>query len=266
MGEEKKIVENVIPLFPVSNIVLLPHIRTPFVVFEERYKRLVFDSITSSSLVGVFVLRERSLSGIARGRVGGVGEGERSSSTVGKEGEISGSEGGKEIGRFSSGGQFKIHEIGCAGKIISFSEAGENVYTVLVQGVFRVRLLDIIEGEPYDRVRFEILPDILPPEDVQERLKRDLIENAVRFLVKIGEKRERIEEIVQLAKQMRFQEVVNWAVFLHPLRFVVKLSLLAENSVEMRAMRFIDEVKKDISYIDIVSEFRPLKPRDPRVN
>lgn len=224
----KKIVtENVIPLFLISNSILLPKVRSPFIVIDERYKRLIADSMNFSNLIGVFSVRRA---------------------------EVSKKEG------------IDIYPVGCAGKVVSFSEAAENVYSVLIQGVFRAKLIEIISDEPYSKVRFEILPDILPPPNIQESLKREIIEKSSIYLSKIGESKERLMEIVKIASAMPFDEVVNWAIFLHPLKFAVKLELLKEDDLESRATQFIREVEKDISYLEIVEKYRPLKPSDPNVN
>jgi hypothetical protein len=65
---------------------------------------------------------------------------------------------------------------------------------------------------------------------------------------------------------MKFEEVVNWAIFLHPMKFNIKLELIEKNDVEQRARRFLEEIEKDITYLKIIELYRPLKPRDPRVN
>ncbi|MCS7213409.1 MAG: LON peptidase substrate-binding domain-containing protein [Candidatus Calescibacterium sp.] len=225
--EKEKIEENVIPLFLVSNVVLFPKVRVPLVVSEERYKSLIFDSIAKSSFIGVFP-----------------------TSRIGVRSE--------DID--------KIYPVGCAGKIVSVSEVSPNVFSIVVEGLFRVKLLSLLKGEVYNNVRFEILHDILPDEKTQQELKRDLIETAVRFLIKIGESKERIVEISQIANNMNFEEVLNWAIFLHPLRFASKLSLMSENDVKVRAKRFVEEVKRDIFYMDLIAEYRDIKPKDPRVN
>lgn len=225
--DKKEIEENVIPFFPVSNIVLFPKVRVPLVVSDEKYKPLIFESAVKSKFIGVFPLKE-----------------------------------GKQVPDDAE----KIFPIGCAGKIISVSEVSPNVFSVVIEGLFRVKLIALVKGETYNSARFEILHDILPDERVQEELKRELIEVAIKFLIKIGENRERIAEISQVANNMNFEEVLNWAIFLHPLRFTSKLSLMAEDNVTIRAKKFVGEVKRDIFYIDLVAEYRDMKPKDPRVN
>jgi ATP-dependent Lon protease len=225
---EKRIEENVVPLLPISNIVLFPKTRTSILIFDERQKKIVFDSIATSGIVGVFFPKSRYL----RTRAENV----------------------------------EFFPVGCAGKVVSFTEAGENVYNILIEGIFRMKFIDIIRGEDYDRVRFEILPEILPPEPVQDRLKMEIIEKASSFLARLGEDPVRIREIMQIAGMMKFEEVVNWAIFLHPMKFNIKLELIEENNVEQRARRFLEEIEKDITYLKIIELYRPLKPRDPRVN
>jgi|GEM_PF-833829 Lon protease-like protein len=228
---KKLIEENIMPILPVSNLVMLPGVRVPILIIEEKYKKMVFDTVSSSGFVGIFSVKQSFFRQ--------------------RERELKAQD---------------FFPIGCAGKIVSFSEAMREGYSVLIEGIFRVKLVEVIQDEPYDKVKFEILPDILPPEDEQERLKSAIIEKAVLFLRKIGEDPARIRDIVQFASAMRFEEVVNWAVFLHPLKFNTKLSLLEENRVEERAKKLIEEIKRDVLYLDLLEVFRPLKPKDPRVN
>jgi ATP-dependent Lon protease len=226
--EERKIEENVVPLLPVSNMVLFPKTRTSILIFDEKQKKVVFDSVTSFGIVGVFFPKSRFLKAKTE--------------------------------------NIEFFPVGCAGKVISFTEAGENVYSILIEGIFRMKFIDIIKGEHYDKVKFEILPDILPPEHIQNRLKTEIIEKASFFLARLGEDPVRIKEIMQVAGMMKFEEVVNWAIFLHPMKFSVKLELIEENDVEERAKRFLQEIEKDINYLKVIELYRPLKPRDPRVN
>lgn len=228
MEKERKIEENIMPFFPVSNFILLPKVRAPLVVSDEKYKALVFESAAKSKFIGIFSTS-------------------RSYTKSSKE----------DMG---------VYPIGCAGKIISVSEIASGVFSVVVEGVFRIKILDFLKGETYSNIKFEILNEILPDIKVQEELKREMIENAVKFLVRIGESKERIAEISQIANNMSFEETLNWAIFLHPLRFTVKLSLISEDNLEVRARKFIGELKKDIFYFDLLAEYRDLKPRDPRVN
>lgn len=160
----------------------------------------------------------------------------------------------------------KIYPIGCAGKIISVSELSSNLLSIVVEGLFRVKMIDILRGEHYNSVRFEVLPEIIPDEKDQDELKRELMETAVRFLIKIGESKERIFEISQIASNMGLEEVLNWAIFLHPMKFAVKLSLMAEDDLKTRAKRYIEEVNKDIFFLDLIAEYRNQMPKDPRLN
>jgi len=48
-----KDIPNEVPLFPLDNILLLPFGKLPLNIFEERYIKLVFDSLKSSRLIGI---------------------------------------------------------------------------------------------------------------------------------------------------------------------------------------------------------------------
>ena len=48
-----KDIPNEVPLFPLENVLLLPFGKLPLNIFEERYIKMVFDSLKSSRLIGI---------------------------------------------------------------------------------------------------------------------------------------------------------------------------------------------------------------------
>ena len=47
-----------IPLFPLPNLVLFPHIVVPLHIFEERYKLLINGCLDTSDIFGLVLLRK----------------------------------------------------------------------------------------------------------------------------------------------------------------------------------------------------------------
>ncbi len=121
-----------IPVFPLTGVLLLPRARLPLNVFEPRYVALIEDAIAAPGrLIGLI-----QPNGVER-----------------------------------QGGPPSIYPVGCAGRIVSFSESDDARYRYLVTlaGVSRFTVAEEIEGaRGYRRVRADWLAwrgDLAAPED-----------------------------------------------------------------------------------------------------
>ncbi|MER8466229.1 LON peptidase substrate-binding domain-containing protein [Mesorhizobium sp. M1396] len=91
-----------IPIFPLEGALLLPGGRMPLNIFEPRYLQMVDEAITGPRLIGVI---QPSLDGALR-----------------------------------DDGEPELCNVGCAGRIIAFSETGDGRYLISLQGVCRFRI------------------------------------------------------------------------------------------------------------------------------
>ncbi|KQU92137.1 ATP-dependent protease [Mesorhizobium sp. Root695] len=91
-----------IPIFPLEGALLLPGGRMPLNIFEPRYLQMVDEAISGSRLIGVI---QPSLDGALR-----------------------------------DDGEPELCSVGCAGRIIAFSETGDGRYLISLQGVCRFRI------------------------------------------------------------------------------------------------------------------------------
>lgn len=91
-----------IPIFPLEGALLLPGGRMPLNIFEPRYLQMVDEAVAGSRLIGVIQPRLD----------GGLRE----------------------------DGEPELCNVGCAGRIIAFSETGDGRYLISLQGVFRFRI------------------------------------------------------------------------------------------------------------------------------
>ena len=90
-----------IPLFPLPGALLLPRARLPLHIFEPRYLAMLDDTLkTSHRLIGMVQPRE-----------------------------IPG-----------SGGEKRLHAIGCAGRVSAFSETEDGRYMITLNGISRFRI------------------------------------------------------------------------------------------------------------------------------
>ncbi|WP_027059317.1 LON peptidase substrate-binding domain-containing protein [Mesorhizobium loti] len=91
-----------IPIFPLEGALLLPGGRMPLNIFEPRYLQMVDEAISGSRLIGVI---QPSLDDALR-----------------------------------EDGEPQLCNVGCAGRIIAFSETGDGRYLISLQGVYRFRI------------------------------------------------------------------------------------------------------------------------------
>ena len=91
-----------IPIFPLEGALLLPGGRMPLNIFEPRYLQMVDEAVAGARLIGVIQPR---LDGALR-----------------------------------DDGEPELCNVGCAGRIIAFSETGDGRYLISLQGVFRFRI------------------------------------------------------------------------------------------------------------------------------
>lgn len=103
-----------IPVFPLPGALLLPRGRLPLNIFEPRYMAMVDDALkTEHRLIGM--IQPRSCDSRETGRA--------------------------------------LYDVGCAGRIVTFSETDDGRYLIALMGVSRFQVREEIEGfQPYRRV------------------------------------------------------------------------------------------------------------------
>lgn len=111
-----------LPLFPLPNVVLFPGIPLPLHVFEPRYRKMVADALEAHRTIGMALLRP-----------------------------------GHEADYL---GRPPIYPIGCAGLIQRHERLADGRYNVLLHGRRRFRVLEEHEGEPYRLASIEPLDDL----------------------------------------------------------------------------------------------------------
>ncbi len=100
----------VVPIFPLSNVLLLPCAKLPLNIFEPRYLDMVDYALGHDRLIGMVQPREQGNEGIT--------------STP------------------------PVYEMGCMGRITSFNETGDGRYGITLLGISRFTIIEEIEQEP----------------------------------------------------------------------------------------------------------------------
>ncbi len=102
---------NLVPLFPLPNVVLFPEVPLFLHVFEPRYRALVTDALASHRMIGMTVLKP------------------------GHEADYE--------------GRPPIYPLGCRGAIVEEQRLEDGRFNIVLQGVRRFRVLEEREGAPY---------------------------------------------------------------------------------------------------------------------
>jgi Lon protease-like protein len=106
-----------LPIFPLSGVVLLPGGKLPLNIFEPRYLTMIFDALAGHRMIGM-------VQPVQPGGYAG-------------------------DGMPTDDGRPPVHRIGCAGRVVSFSETEDGRLMLALSGVCRfeiVRELDLAQG------------------------------------------------------------------------------------------------------------------------
>jgi Lon protease-like protein len=108
-----------LPLFPLPNVVLFPNVFLPLHVFEPRYREMVADAIAGDRMIGVVLLRP-GWQPVYEGRPA-------------------------------------VYPIGCSGVITHFEKLTDGRYNIVLRGLDRFRIVEEDHVRSYRRASIETL-------------------------------------------------------------------------------------------------------------
>lgn len=112
---------DLLPIFPLPNVVLFPNVFLPLHIFEARYREMVADALASDRLIGMALLRpgwERDYEG-----------------------------------------RPPVYPIGCSGVITHVERLADGRYNIVLRGLERFRIVGEEDGKPYRRASIEPLAE-----------------------------------------------------------------------------------------------------------
>ena len=116
-----------LPLFPLSDVVLLPEVSVPLYIFEPRYRQMMKDALDGSHQIGMVTVRPDSVDEMA--------------------------------------GDPRIFDIGCVGRIAHWQERPDGTFQLLLVGERRFRIKEEIPrvgNRLYRSAKVELLEDREP--------------------------------------------------------------------------------------------------------
>jgi Lon protease-like protein len=127
-------VQDLLPIFPLPNVVLFPSVFLPLHIFEPRYRDLVADAAAADRLIGMTLLRP------------------------GWEGDYE--------------GRPAVYPIGCSGVITHMERLPDGRYNIVLRGLERFRIESEDSDRTYRRARVERLAECEPSADDRELIRQ----------------------------------------------------------------------------------------------
>ena len=183
-----------IPVFPLSNFIIFPKTTVPLNIFEPRYIDMINDSMKTNKMIGMIQPKSNN----------------------------------------DQKNKPDLHEVGCLGKITSFTETNDGRFLIEVKGLNRFHSIKEIETEKKYRileVDFTKFPNDL--RDENENLKFSDLELIFKDLKSLFEKKGFIVNWKALEKQS-LNETINALAMASPFSLEEKQILLETVSLDSR--------------------------------
>ncbi len=196
-----------IPIFPLSNFIIFPKATVPLNIFEPRYIDMINDSMKSNKIIGM--IQPKTLA--------------------------------------SGDNSPKLHEVGCLGKITSFTETEDGRYLIELKGIIRFKNIKEFTTEKKYRVlnvNYENFFQDLKNE--KEDLKFSDLELIFKDLKSLFEKRGFIINWKALEKQS-LDETINALAMASPFSLEEKQVLLEASNLNIRKNK-IAEILSTYTY------------------
>lgn len=139
------------PVFPLSGAVLYPRGQLPLNIFEPRYLEMVDYALSTGRHIAMMQPQMPQ---------------------------------NEEAAKLDQGTQ-PLHQVGCLGRLVTFSEQGDNRYYIVLIGITRFRLVDeVITGKAFREIHIdtdEFDADLSPPFDEEDISRMALIEQGLAY-------------------------------------------------------------------------------------
>jgi Lon protease-like protein len=123
-----------LPLFPLPNVVLFPGVSLPLHIFEPRYREMAAHALDGDRLIGMVLLRP--------GWKGAYDD------------------------------RPPIYPVGCSGLITHAEQLADGRYNIVLRGIDRFRVVEEDHEQSYRRAVIDLRPEGQPSPDDLERLQR----------------------------------------------------------------------------------------------
>jgi Lon protease-like protein len=205
----------IIPLFPLSTVVFFPNTLLPLHIFEPRYKHMINEVMKFEKIIGMALLKP-----------------------------------GWEANYY---GNPVVFDVVGMGRIVS-SESFENGrINIVLYGLKRVRIVEIMKDMPYRLVRVEIMENKHSTSD--EIYRRRIEELITKWNFALSDEKQKAHR-VNINTSLPLDSLTDALATLIFTNVFEKQSLLEEPSVERRAEVIIRELQTRLEIISVTSRKR----------
>ncbi len=197
----------IIPVFPLSNFILFPKTTVPLNIFEPRYIDMINDSMKSNKMLGM-IQPQTSI---------------------------------------NDNNTPKLYDVGCLGKITSFTETEDGRFLIELKGLLRfIKVRELKTEKKYRTVEVEFKNYLDDLSEKREELKFSDLELIFKDLKSLFEKKGFIINWKALEKQS-LDETINALAMASPFSLEEKQVLLEAANLEVRKNK-ISEILKTYTH------------------
>lgn len=196
----------VVRLFPLPNLVMLPHGVQPLHVFESRYRQLLEDALAHDQLLTMALLQP-----------GWEADYEKRPA---------------------------IFPVTCVGRVIVHSRLEEGDYNILLHGLRRAAVIrELPAQEAYRAAEVTVLEDLYPVTEGDERadLRQQLLESFQGLLALSAAARRQVEPL--LSQELPLGTLTDIVGFTLRFELPFKQRLLSERNVDIRAQMLLERLE-----------------------
>ncbi len=193
-----------VPIFPLAGALLLPRAHLPLNIFEPRYLEMIDDAMRGDRIIAM--VQPNTAEGVQ-------------------------AQGDADV-------KPSVYRTGCAGRITSFSETGDNRFLISLTGVCRLRLGAELEKQtPYRlcKAEFEPFEDDLTPGCGEEDVDREALLAAFRKFLDANSMQADWDEVEQTSTEI----LVNTLCVLSPYDAADKQAMLEAKTLKARCETLI---------------------------
>lgn len=205
-------IDAVIPILPLRNMVLFPGIVLPVSVGRKSSLRLIKDAFKQEKPIGVFCQR---------------------------------------LAETEEPTQKDLYEVGTVARVVRIFEMPDQTTTVILQGMQRLRLTNIVSSRPYLMGEVEALTELLPRRNSREF--RATVDNCKDLAVRYIKASEDMQPDAAFAIKniTNGMFLVNFVCSNLPFDVKEKMQLLLEESLQERAIRLLSILNREVQLADL---------------
>ncbi|MCA9208597.1 MAG: LON peptidase substrate-binding domain-containing protein [Planctomycetales bacterium] len=198
-----------VPLFPLPNLVMFPHVIQPLRIFEPRYRQMLEAALESDRLLAMGLLAS------------------------GWENDYD--------------GQPPIHPVVCVGHVMTSMRMEDGQYNIMLQGIRRGLLkgeLPPNDERLFRTVEIELIDDYYPPDGTPQRseLHDKLMESFRSALSNAPAVQEQMQDLLSL--ELTLGILTDLVAFTMNIDLELKQQLLSQHNVDRRAMLLIERLHR----------------------